>query len=179
MDLDRVVAPMQHSVPCCTRLFWEVSCYGSLTSLPSFRKCMKDFWNMWDVFFTLTWFHNTDLCSCIILFLCLPSSCICYCAFSIFDSLSPLSCSWPLPQLEPSQIRLIVYQDCERRGRNVLFDSNTKKRGTEETSITVSHMTVCLRVCTNRMLVTVWTRLPFSYSIHLLCLRVPTCIGHW
>ncbi|KAK2828092.1 hypothetical protein Q5P01_019126 [Channa striata] len=44
--------------------------------------------------------------------------------------------SWPLPQLEPSQIRLIVYQDCERRGRNVLFDSNTKKRGTEETSTT-------------------------------------------
>ncbi|CAN9501818.1 unnamed protein product [Ophioblennius macclurei] len=44
--------------------------------------------------------------------------------------------SWPLPQLEPSQIRLIVYQDCERRGRNVLFDSNTKKRGTEETPIT-------------------------------------------
>ncbi|XP_026226177.1 folliculin-interacting protein 1 isoform X1 [Anabas testudineus] len=44
--------------------------------------------------------------------------------------------SWPLPQLEPSQIRLIVYQDCERRGRNVLFDSNTKKRGTDETSMT-------------------------------------------
>ncbi|KAM3869631.1 folliculin-interacting protein 1 [Diretmus argenteus] len=44
--------------------------------------------------------------------------------------------SWPIPQLEPSQIRLIVYQDCERRGRNVLFDSNTKKRGTEETPIT-------------------------------------------
>uniref|UniRef100_A0A3P9B4W3 Folliculin interacting protein 1 n=1 Tax=Maylandia zebra TaxID=106582 RepID=A0A3P9B4W3_9CICH len=37
--------------------------------------------------------------------------------------------SWPLPQLEPSQIRLIVYQDCERRGRNVLFDSAAKKRG--------------------------------------------------
>ncbi|XP_047462745.1 folliculin-interacting protein 1 isoform X2 [Mugil cephalus] len=44
--------------------------------------------------------------------------------------------SWPLPQLDPSQIRLIVYQDCERRGRNVLFDSNAKKRGTEETPIT-------------------------------------------
>ncbi|XP_028276932.1 folliculin-interacting protein 1 isoform X2 [Parambassis ranga] len=44
--------------------------------------------------------------------------------------------SWPLPQLEPSQIRLIVYQDCERRGRNVLFDSNAKKRGTEESPIT-------------------------------------------
>nr|XP_046265853.1 folliculin-interacting protein 1 isoform X2 [Scatophagus argus] len=43
--------------------------------------------------------------------------------------------SWPIPQLEPSQIRLIVYQDCERRGRNVLFDSNAKKRGTEETPI--------------------------------------------
>ncbi|XP_059207451.1 folliculin-interacting protein 1 [Centropristis striata] len=44
--------------------------------------------------------------------------------------------SWPIPQLDPSQIRLIVYQDCERRGRNVLFDSNAKKRGTEETPIT-------------------------------------------
>ncbi|KAM7398330.1 hypothetical protein PAMA_006304 [Pampus argenteus] len=44
--------------------------------------------------------------------------------------------SWPIPQLEPSQIRLIVYQDCERRGRNVLFDSNAKKRGSEETPIT-------------------------------------------
>uniref|UniRef100_A0A3Q2X3I7 Folliculin interacting protein 1 n=1 Tax=Haplochromis burtoni TaxID=8153 RepID=A0A3Q2X3I7_HAPBU len=44
--------------------------------------------------------------------------------------------SWPLPQLEPSQIRLIVYQDCERRGRNVLFDSAAKKRATEETPIT-------------------------------------------
>ncbi|KAG8008530.1 Folliculin-interacting protein 1, partial [Nibea albiflora] len=47
-----------------------------------------------------------------------------------------LPSSWPVPQLEPSQIRLIVYQDCERRGRNVLFDSNAKKRGTEETPIT-------------------------------------------
>ncbi|XP_061596484.1 folliculin-interacting protein 1 isoform X2 [Cololabis saira] len=44
--------------------------------------------------------------------------------------------SWPLPHLEPSQIRLIVYQDCERRGRNVLFDSNAKKKGTEEAPIT-------------------------------------------
>ncbi|CAL8399103.1 unnamed protein product [Boreogadus saida] len=44
--------------------------------------------------------------------------------------------SWPITQLEPSQIRLIVYQDCERRGRNVLFDSSTKKRGAEETPVT-------------------------------------------
>ncbi|KAJ8276722.1 hypothetical protein COCON_G00084740 [Conger conger] len=40
--------------------------------------------------------------------------------------------SWPSPELEPGQIRLIVYQDCERRGRNVLFDSNAKKRSAEE-----------------------------------------------
>ncbi|KAK7925640.1 hypothetical protein WMY93_007950 [Mugilogobius chulae] len=39
---------------------------------------------------------------------------------------------WPVPQLEPCQIRLLVYQDCERRGRNVLFDSNAKKRGADE-----------------------------------------------
>ncbi|NXG98780.1 FNIP1 protein, partial [Loxia leucoptera] len=36
--------------------------------------------------------------------------------------------SWPLPEFDPSQIRLIVYQDCERRGRNVLFDSSAKRR---------------------------------------------------
>ncbi|XP_026796889.1 folliculin-interacting protein 1 isoform X4 [Pangasianodon hypophthalmus] len=43
--------------------------------------------------------------------------------------------SWPSPELEPSQIRLIVYQDCERRGRHILFDSDTKKRGMEEASV--------------------------------------------
>ncbi|XP_036380038.1 folliculin-interacting protein 1 isoform X1 [Megalops cyprinoides] len=45
------------------------------------------------------------------------------------------SYSWPSPELEPSQIRLIVYQDCERRGRNVLFDSNAKKRSSEEAPV--------------------------------------------
>ncbi|XP_064879953.1 folliculin-interacting protein 1-like [Oncorhynchus nerka] len=40
--------------------------------------------------------------------------------------------SWSSPQLDPSQIRLILYQDCERRGRNVLFDSSSKKRSAEE-----------------------------------------------
>ncbi|KAL0994551.1 hypothetical protein UPYG_G00123850 [Umbra pygmaea] len=44
--------------------------------------------------------------------------------------------SWSSPQLDPSQIRLIVYQDCERRGRNVLFDSSTKKRSAEDASAT-------------------------------------------
>lgn len=53
-------------------------------------------------------------------------------------SVSPSS--WPLPQLEPAQIRLIVYQDCERRGRNVLFDSSVKKKSTEDTPIAVSHV---------------------------------------
>lgn len=43
--------------------------------------------------------------------------------------------SWPLPEFDPSQIRLIVYQDCERRGRNVLFDSSAKRR-TEDASVT-------------------------------------------
>ncbi|XP_078407121.1 folliculin-interacting protein 1 isoform X3 [Cetorhinus maximus] len=41
--------------------------------------------------------------------------------------------SWPAPEFNPSQIRLIVYQDCERRGRNVLFDSKATKK-TEENS---------------------------------------------
>ncbi|XP_077596506.1 folliculin-interacting protein 1 isoform X2 [Stigmatopora nigra] len=42
---------------------------------------------------------------------------------------------WPIPQLEPAHIRLIVYQDCERRGRNVLFDSNAKKRAAEDVHV--------------------------------------------
>ncbi|XP_004586438.2 folliculin-interacting protein 1 isoform X1 [Ochotona princeps] len=36
--------------------------------------------------------------------------------------------SWPLSEFDPNQIRLIVYQDCERRGRNVLFDSSVKRK---------------------------------------------------
>ncbi|XP_004629496.1 folliculin-interacting protein 1 [Octodon degus] len=42
--------------------------------------------------------------------------------------------SWPLSEFDPSQIRLIVYQDCERRGRNVLFDSSVKRKH-EDTSV--------------------------------------------
>ncbi|XP_003464575.1 folliculin-interacting protein 1 isoform X2 [Cavia porcellus] len=42
--------------------------------------------------------------------------------------------SWPLSEFDPSQIRLIVYQDCERRGRNVLFDSSVKRKN-EDTSV--------------------------------------------
>ncbi|XP_008570401.1 PREDICTED: folliculin-interacting protein 1-like [Galeopterus variegatus] len=45
--------------------------------------------------------------------------------------------SWPLPEFDPSQIRLIVYQDCERRGRNVLFDSSVKRKN-EDISVSVS-----------------------------------------
>lgn len=45
--------------------------------------------------------------------------------------------SWPLSEFDPSQIRLIVYQDCERRGRNVLFDSSVKRKN-EDTSVSVS-----------------------------------------
>lgn len=83
-----------------------------------------------------------------------PSSfLLCHFASPVFNSFDPshlcpffFPSSWPIPQLEPSQIRLIVYQDCERRGRNVLFDSSAKKRGTEETPITVSHKFV-LCVC--------------------------------
>ncbi|KAK2502439.1 hypothetical protein MC885_009350 [Smutsia gigantea] len=48
-----------------------------------------------------------------------------------------MSHSWPLPEFDPSQIRLIVYQDCERRGRNVLFDSSVKRKN-EDTSVSGS-----------------------------------------
>uniref|UniRef100_A0A4W4HCD5 Folliculin interacting protein 2 n=1 Tax=Electrophorus electricus TaxID=8005 RepID=A0A4W4HCD5_ELEEL len=37
--------------------------------------------------------------------------------------LSSLSFSWATAEFDLAQIRLIVYQDCERRGRQVLFDS--------------------------------------------------------
>uniref|UniRef100_A0A2K6GW22 Rap guanine nucleotide exchange factor 6 n=1 Tax=Propithecus coquereli TaxID=379532 RepID=A0A2K6GW22_PROCO len=47
--------------------------------------------------------------------------------------------SWPLPEFDPSQIRLIVYQDCERRGRNVLFDSSVKRRSED---ISVSDLNI-------------------------------------
>ncbi|XP_008847526.1 folliculin-interacting protein 1 isoform X1 [Nannospalax galili] len=42
--------------------------------------------------------------------------------------------SWPLPEFDPSQIRLIIYQDCERRGRNVLFDSSVPRKS-EDSSV--------------------------------------------
>uniref|UniRef100_A0A8C0SI23 Folliculin interacting protein 1 n=3 Tax=Canis lupus TaxID=9612 RepID=A0A8C0SI23_CANLF len=45
--------------------------------------------------------------------------------------------SWPLSEFDPSQIRLIVYQDCERRGRNVLFDSSVKRKS-EDISVSGS-----------------------------------------
>ncbi|XP_072446715.1 folliculin-interacting protein 1 isoform X2 [Chiloscyllium punctatum] len=47
------------------------------------------------------------------------------------------SFSWPAPEFNPSQIRLIVYQDCERRGRNVLFDSKATKKTEETTALKV------------------------------------------
>ncbi|KAM9313498.1 folliculin-interacting protein 1 [Gastrophryne carolinensis] len=40
--------------------------------------------------------------------------------------------SWPSYDFDPSQIRLIVYQDCEKRGRNVLFDSSTKRKAEDQ-----------------------------------------------
>ncbi|XP_040827297.1 folliculin-interacting protein 1 isoform X3 [Ochotona curzoniae] len=45
--------------------------------------------------------------------------------------------SWPLSEFDPNQIRLIVYQDCERRGRNVLFDSSVKRKN-EDMSVSGS-----------------------------------------
>ncbi|XP_063076174.1 folliculin-interacting protein 2 isoform X2 [Engraulis encrasicolus] len=36
--------------------------------------------------------------------------------------------SWALAEFELAQIRLIVYQDCERRGRQVLFDSKAIRK---------------------------------------------------
>uniref|UniRef100_A0A672RJ79 Folliculin-interacting protein 1-like n=1 Tax=Sinocyclocheilus grahami TaxID=75366 RepID=A0A672RJ79_SINGR len=52
---------------------------------------------------------------------------------TLFNNSSP---PWSSPELESSQIRLIVYQDCERRGRNVLFDSDARKRSTEDAPVT-------------------------------------------
>ncbi|XP_042705952.1 folliculin-interacting protein 1 isoform X4 [Chrysemys picta bellii] len=50
------------------------------------------------------------------------------------DSREECVFSWPLPEFDPSQIRLIVYEDCERRGRTVLFDSSSKRK-TEDVSV--------------------------------------------
>ena len=37
-----------------------------------------------------------------------------------------LSCfSRPFPQLEQDKIRVLVFRDCDRRGKTLLFDSNT------------------------------------------------------
>uniref|UniRef100_A0A2K5PAZ0 Folliculin interacting protein 1 n=1 Tax=Cebus imitator TaxID=2715852 RepID=A0A2K5PAZ0_CEBIM len=52
--------------------------------------------------------------------------------------------SWPLPEFDPSQIRLIVYQDCERRGRNVLFDSSVKRKNED---ISVSSLYFSFEPC--------------------------------
>ncbi|XP_048175955.1 folliculin-interacting protein 1 isoform X2 [Corvus hawaiiensis] len=49
-------------------------------------------------------------------------------SFPFESSSVVVALSWPLPEFDPSQIRLIVYQDCERRGRNVLFDSSAKRK---------------------------------------------------
>ncbi|GCC39124.1 hypothetical protein chiPu_0023194, partial [Chiloscyllium punctatum] len=35
---------------------------------------------------------------------------------------------WTPVEFEANQIRLIVYQDCERRGRHVLFDSKAVRK---------------------------------------------------
>ncbi|CAH2300607.1 Hypothetical predicted protein [Pelobates cultripes] len=42
--------------------------------------------------------------------------------------------SWPSSELDLNSIRLIVYQDCERRGRQVLFDSKAVREVKNETA---------------------------------------------
>lgn len=78
--------------------------------------------------------------------------------------------SWTSPKFDPSQIRLIVYQDCERRGRNVLFDSNAKKKTTEETPVSV-------RSNSNRLKENTWTSILIHtcilmYSLTLINLSI-------
>ncbi len=67
-----------------------------------------------------------------------------------------LSLSWSSPELEPSQIRLIVYQDCERRGRNVLFDSDARKRSTEDAPVTVSAVRTRGLISSNNSISWLW-----------------------
>ncbi|XP_030047461.1 folliculin-interacting protein 2 isoform X2 [Microcaecilia unicolor] len=47
---------------------------------------------------------------------------------------SGASFSWPCSEFDLSSIRLIVYQDCERRGRQVLFDSKAVREVEEGNS---------------------------------------------
>ncbi|XP_053559757.1 folliculin-interacting protein 2 isoform X2 [Bombina bombina] len=44
-----------------------------------------------------------------------------------------ISHSWPSSEFDQNDIRLIVYQDCERRGRQVLFDSKAIREIKDET----------------------------------------------
>ncbi len=79
-------------------------------------------------------------------------------SFSVFVVLMfvSLSLSWSSPELEPSQIRLIVYQDCERRGRNVLFDSDARKRSTEDAPVTVSAVRTRGLISSNNSISWLW-----------------------
>ncbi|XP_060707770.1 folliculin-interacting protein 2-like isoform X2 [Hemiscyllium ocellatum] len=68
--------------------------------------------------------------------------------------------SWTPVEFEANQIRLIVYQDCERRGRHVLFDSKAVRK-VEGASVQSSdglstlqgkcHHTVSNRTCTQNL----------------------------
>lgn len=49
--------------------------------------------------------------------------------------------SWASAEFDLAQIRLIVYQDCERRGRQVLFDSKAVHK------LDASEPVSCLCVC--------------------------------
>ncbi|KAF7244111.1 Folliculin-interacting protein 2 [Varanus komodoensis] len=57
-----------------------------------------------------------------------------------------LSISWSCAGFDLQEIRLIVYQDCERRGRQVLFDS-TAIRKTEETRVQDAAGKTCGKFC--------------------------------
>uniref|UniRef100_A0A6J0SQB0 Folliculin-interacting protein 2 isoform X1 n=1 Tax=Pogona vitticeps TaxID=103695 RepID=A0A6J0SQB0_9SAUR len=54
--------------------------------------------------------------------------------------------SWSCSGFDLNEIRLIVYQDCERRGRQVLFDS-TAVRKTEETGLQEASGKTCGKCC--------------------------------
>ncbi|KAL7841307.1 hypothetical protein SRHO_G00249980 [Serrasalmus rhombeus] len=62
---------------------------------------------------------------------------------------SVLHGSWASADFDLAQIRLIVYQDCERRGRQVLFDSKAIRKldpsepSAEETKATPTRSGAC------------------------------------
>uniref|UniRef100_A0A803Y3J1 Folliculin interacting protein 2 n=1 Tax=Meleagris gallopavo TaxID=9103 RepID=A0A803Y3J1_MELGA len=73
--------------------------------------------------------------------LCSSASCAFY--FNILF----IICSWSSSEFDLNEIRLIVYQDCERRGRQVLFDSKAVRKIDEAKMAEDAPVKTSVRTC--------------------------------